>query len=263
VLLVACLILPAATLRADTAISPRELGHAVRQTAQAPEYDWSRPTASRVAQEPAMIRIVRRISEACSGIIDATGDAIRRFVRWLLQRPSSHESSAPPPRGVLPLGVYLLIGLTIVAGGLVAWRLRYAREPAVAASPHAAAARAEGADLRDLNPLAFPEQEWFELADRYLRDEQWRMAVRALYLASLAWLGRRQFISIHSGKTNRQYERELGRRVGEIPGAQQLFAANIRVFERAWYGMHELEAADATRFRGCVAQMISALEGMS
>ena len=260
----ACLILASQQLRADTAVSTRDLASAIRQTAQSPAYDWSRLPAPRpVDPDSWVFRVVRRVWDACSGAFETVGDAVRRFFQWLFQirQPSPTQKGVPPPAHAVPLSVYLLIALTIVAGGLAAWRLRYATEPLIGDSPPTAGARGLAADPHDLNPLALPEQEWFELAEGYLGEEDWRMAVRALYLASLAWLGRRQFIGIRSGKTNRQYERELSRKTDDAPAAQTLFSANVRVFESAWYGMHELNAADAQRFRVAVDQMMLSLEG--
>src|SRR5207244_12646346 len=83
----------------------------------------------------------------------------------------------------------------------------------------------------------------------------YRLAIRAWYLAHLAWLGRHELIAIHPGKTNREYEKELRRRARGVTGAPQLFAVNMAAFERTWYGMHQVSAADAAEFRDRMDQM--------
>jgi hypothetical protein len=88
-----------------------------------------------------------------------------------------------------------------------------------------------------------------ELAESCLAEQNYRLALRAFYLACLSWLGRRQFLSIHAGKTNREYENELNRRVRELPVARALFSGNVARFERAWYGEHTVSAEDAAQFR--------------
>ena len=65
-----------------------------------------------------------------------------------------------------------------------------------------------------------------------------RMAVRALYLASLSYLARHGLVTVQAAKTNRQYESELRRRTRDKIDVAQLFCENARVFERAWYGDH-------------------------
>jgi hypothetical protein len=65
----------------------------------------------------------------------------------------------------------------------------------------------------------------------------------------LAWLGRNQWIAIHPGKTNREYELEVRRRAREFPEALALFAVNVAGFERAWYGRHSVGAEDVDAFR--------------
>jgi hypothetical protein len=84
--------------------------------------------------------------------------------------------------------------------------------------------------------------------------------MRAFYLASLAWLGRREFIQVHSGKTNREYELELRRRTRAVPHVRGLFSQNVVAFERCWYGMHDLNAADVDGFRSHMREIQTSLE---
>ena len=94
-----------------------------------------------------------------------------------------------------------------------------------------------------------------ELAESCEREGNFRFALRALYLANLAWLGRLEFIAIHPGKTNREYESELRRRTRALPEARRLFAANVAAFERSWYGMHDVPESALTEFRGRNGEM--------
>jgi hypothetical protein len=82
-----------------------------------------------------------------------------------------------------------------------------------------------------------------------MAEQNFRFALRALYLASLAWLGRREVLSIHPGKTDHDYQNELNRRTREFPAARGLFAGNVDAFERAWYGLYAVSAEETARFR--------------
>jgi hypothetical protein len=115
--------------------------------------------------------------------------------------------------------------------------------------------------LQDENLLAdrLPEEEWIALAESCAREGDYRAALRALYLANLAWLGRHERIAIHPGKTNREYELELRRRAREYPNARALFAVNVASFERAWYGKHSVTAEDTDAFRQRLQQIKAAM----
>jgi hypothetical protein len=67
-----------------------------------------------------------------------------------------------------------------------------------------------------------------------------RLALRALYLASLAHLGQRELIVIAKFKSNHDYARELRRRAQAREALLAAFGENVSEFERAWYGMHEV-----------------------
>ncbi len=69
----------------------------------------------------------------------------------------------------------------------------------------------------------------------------------------------REYISIHSGKTNREYELELRRRLRTFPEARALFGANVTAFERAWDGLHEVALDEIGEFRSRIRQMKSML----
>ena len=123
-------------------------------------------------------------------------------------------------------------------------RVAHAARPEPQTGAHRRGRRRGPVNLRDDHLLAnqFPEDRWMALAEDSARQGDLRSALRALYLANLAWLGRGEWIAIHPGKTNREYELEVRRKARGFPEACALFAANIASFERAWYGMHEVTA---------------------
>ena len=67
-----------------------------------------------------------------------------------------------------------------------------------------------------------------------------RLAVRAMYLANLAYLGGRSLIAIDRTKSNRDYERELRRRASAKPEILPVFSDTVGVYERSWYGMYDV-----------------------
>jgi len=65
---------------------------------------------------------------------------------------------------------------------------------------------------------------------------EWRLALRALYLATLAGLAADGLISLAKFKTNLDYERELRRRALTRHELVARFAARRKMFEDVWYG---------------------------
>jgi Domain of unknown function (DUF4129) len=250
------MVLPA---RASDAISPKDLERSARQAMQAHEYDWRLPPSVAISRQgPSwIVTAVDRVIAGLRSFFHGAGQVIQRFLKWLFEKFNvgpSPQSGSPPVSG-LHWSVYLLTGAAGGAALWFAWRMRRARRARKTGGiPPAATVRLDAPD-DDLSPDLLPEEQWLELAARCLQDGNYRLAIRAWYLAHLAWLGRHEFIAIHPGKTNREYERELLRRARSVTGAIQLFAVNMAAFERTWYGMHQVSAADASGFRDRMDQM--------
>jgi hypothetical protein len=252
----AALIFLAMAAHSSAAVPPGELEKSVQQTMQSHEYDWRLPpAASSRAESSWLVRLADHMVAGMKAVSDAVGDAVRRFLRWISgnRQPVPQLGGAPPSAG-LHWSLYALTGVVVLAALALLWRRRRARKrtPVSALGSLATVVRL---DAEDLTPDRLPEERWLELADECLREENFRLALRALYLANLAWLGRREFLTIDAGKTNREYESELKRRARAFPGASGLFAGNVATFERAWYGLHEVGREDVGEFRGRVGQM--------
>jgi hypothetical protein len=256
----AALLLSAAPARAAS-ISPRDLEQAVRQTMQSPEYNWRIPPPPTAASStPWIITATDRAIQAFRAAVKWVGRSIERLLRWIFGGlgVSPMPASGQAPSAALHWSVWVLIGLALASVAWVAWRAFAARrrKPRAAASP---AASPVHVDDETLAAGRLPEAEWLEMAEQCLRDGDLRRALRAFYLANLAWLASEQLLTPQSGKTNRDFEIELRRRAPESPEARALFAANVRAFERAWYGLYEVDEEDALGLRSRAAEMKSML----
>ena len=96
-------------------------------------------------------------------------------------------------------------------------------------------------DLRDENVQAalLPADGWLALAREQAARGEWRLAWRALYLATLARLAADGLLSLAKFKTNLDYERELRRRALSRAEIVARFAARRRGFEAVWYGREQ------------------------
>ncbi len=131
--------------------------------------------------------------------------------------------------------VFIAIGAIAIVLCVVIWRrikLAQTRE-ANAPDPEMSAI-----DLEDENVTAddLPESGWLEMARKLAQQGDSRLALRAMYLASLAMLADNGRISIARFKSNLDYRRELARRSHAVPLLLEAFGRNVRAFEAVWYG---------------------------
>jgi hypothetical protein len=232
-------------------LAPADLDRAIHQTLQSSDYAWRlAPVPQRAAGVPWLVAVTDRLVDHAKAALHSVGDAIDRLVEWLIEkfRPASRTASAAPPATALHWSIYVLIAGMLALAAAIAWRMRHGRDGKPA---HIDTAAGAPVNLRDENLLAsqLPEDRWMALAEDCARQGDLRSALRALYLANLAWLGSGEWIVIHPGKTNREYELEVRRKARGFPEACSLFAANIVSFEGAWYGMHEVTVGDLELLR--------------
>jgi hypothetical protein len=133
------------------------------------------------------------------------------------------------------LSVAILVVLGIFLRNYLMGRGKKAPEKAKEGASAAPDLSAEDVAATDL-----PAEGWLELARQMLSKGDRRLALRALYLASLAMLGDKGLIRIVRSKSNREYHRELLRRAHALPEVPEAFGRNVQHFEDTWYGLHDV-----------------------
>src|SRR5204863_6692298 len=121
------------------------------------------------------------------------------------------------------------VGFSLWRGWLVGQQARRSARPILAEQAVADAAP----DLTDENVQAaqLPADGWLALAREQAARGEWRLALRALYLATLARLAAEGLISLAKFKTNLDYEREVRRRALSREEITAAFARRRREFE--------------------------------
>jgi hypothetical protein len=242
----------AAPTRAADAVTEKQLEDSVHRVMTAPEYDWRipPPPPNGAGSRPWVLHIADKILEVLNGGWRAILKGIGKVLEWIFGRL---QNSPVPGQGSAPAAglnwtLWLLLGAIAAVMVWVAWRRQIFRRRGARGAVGTVTA-ALRLDEEGVTADQLPEERWIELALDCLRREEYRPALRAYYLASLAWLGQRGFIAIHAGKTNREYELELRRKARQFAEARALFGANISSFEAVWYGMHEASGASVEEFR--------------
>lgn len=247
----AILLLAVLPARSAGPVSPQVLERSVHKAMRAPEYGWRipPPAPGGISSRPWVLRVAEKIVGALDSAWDFVAKGIGKLLEWLFGKLGSAPAPGrgAAPRAALHWSLYLLIAA--VAGGALwtVWRRRMIRRAARPGVTQAALVIRIGEE--DVAPDRLPEERWMEMALVCLREQNYRLALRACYLANLAWLGQRGFVSIHAGKTNREYKLELRRKARQYAEARVLFGANVSAFEAAWYGMHEVTESAVAEFR--------------
>jgi hypothetical protein len=170
----------------------------------------------------------------------------------------SDPAAGGDPAETLRRWMYALLAAMACAAALLVYSALRRRRPKESAAIAEAPAIPDLA-AEDISAAQLPEDGWRGMAREFLDRGEYRLALRALYLAGLAFLADRQLILIHRGKTNRDYQKELERRARALPELQAVFGQSIALFESGWYGRREVDresiaafAADLDRMRAYV-----------
>jgi hypothetical protein len=246
----------------ETGVGAEDLDRTIRDVLQQPKYTWrmprERPKETQAGDRGVIERFFDRAGELIQGWLKKIAERLGSWLRKLSMR------SRPIPAGggsgygwvvMVHLLVYVLI--VAVALGLVWLIYRLWRDWRRPAATMAAQPPQRLPDLSDENvgPEQLPEDGWTTLARELLARGELRLALRAFYLASLASLAARNLISLARFKSNRDYERELRRRGHALPEMLALFGEAVAVFDRSWYGRHQVDDQLVSDFAAKVEQM--------
>ncbi len=255
---------PLPTVAASPTIEPDRLESAIRDVLAGVEYTWRSPRelSPDEPDDPTENPIRRWIRKQLGSLGNFTSRNLGSFfsaLGRLLQRLFTGFTPPNLPTGNSQIdwlsGFKILVYVLLVVGvAVLAWlavRLWQKRRPTP--TQDGSIALTGTPDLRAENVSAdqLPEDGWIALALEMAAQGEWRLALRALYLASLAHLAQRELVRLAPSKSNHEYRQELRRRARALPGVQQAFTETADAFDRVWYGTHTADASlfDTTRAR--------------
>jgi hypothetical protein len=253
---------PAPAPTSGQTVEAPDLDQAINDTIHHRKYIWRMPREKVIVQEKpqgVVGSFFTKVSDMIHNWVEDAAKWLAKIRRKLFQRhPRISEPSSSHGTGwitSLQVLLYVLAAAVIIA--LVIFIMRLVRNNWEPAPVIPSEAIAPVPDLTDENVRAdqLPEDGWTKLARELLERGEFRLAMRAFYLAGLAHLATRNLISIARFKSNREYERELRRRAHAIPNLPTLFGDTISSFERVWYGTHEATIDSAQRFADGVDQL--------
>ena len=257
-LLIVILSMTPVLTRAETpaSVSPGELDQSIEEIMNRPEFSWRMPREAIEEKEPEAMgplqAAVRWVLDIIKKGFKSIRGWIKSFLDWLESLlPKSESQSATEDRNwQSPLRMVLLLLLFLFLVFMAFIFIRIWQRRRIRPVETISTAVTPVPDLTDEKVSAdeLSTNRWLAIAGELTEKGDLRLAMRALYLATLAHLADNEMITIESYKSNRDYERELKRRAHEHLELVTIFSTNLNVFERAWYGMYHIARTELDRF---------------
>ena len=133
---------------------------------------------------------------------------------------------------------YVLIAcfvLIVVYFTVRAWRM-YQPMEAIEGSTNTLAEAVPDLNAEDVAADLLPRNRWVEMAQQLIAKGEFRLALRAYFLAQLSALASEEIVVIRLAKSNRDYSEEIGRRAHGQIDLLDLYRHEMRLFESVWYG---------------------------
>jgi hypothetical protein len=247
-------------------ISAAELGKALDRELLSPQYTWRMPRPPRSQSENNfLLAFLQAVGETLKDWWRALMRWLGHVLEWLRDHMpniggESETSAFGMGRGVRVL-LYMLLAVLLAIAAVMIWRIR--RQRGTQSRDVLAELVRITPDLQDERTVAdqLPEDGWLVLAREAMQRGELRLALRAVFLASLVALADRELIRIARFKSNRDYKDEVGRRAHAEPAVLDTFSQSVAIYETVWYGAHEttpelLERviANQERLRACAQE---------
>lgn len=220
---------------------PEKLDQAIQEVIHQREYQWRMPREVVDEEEQGLLfefldglaKTAKRFWKPIAKIWDKITEWLRRALSSLGPPGSNREWTA----GELNLLIIILIALLVLLVLFFLWRHRKSRR--TVETIHAEAILPLP-DIADENLVAdqLPEEGWQKLAQDLLARGELRLALRAMFMATLAHLAQAHLITVARFKSNRDYLQELKRRAYDQNAMQQAFDDNVFAVDSVWYGMY-------------------------
>jgi len=238
---------------AQNQVAPDQLDKSIDQVIHQREYQWRLPREQQDLKndQSFMLDFIKGVQDTLVRWFEPFQKFFKKVIQWIYDKvfPASQNSNAQKaPISDQSVWLIVLIAAAVLLLGFLLYRMYKGRQQDEVITAQEAAVAIP--DLKDEDTTAdqFPEEGWLSLARDYMERGELRLALRALYLSSLALLSRRGILTITKYKSNREYNRELQRKAQTNRDLLNAFQENLFLFERSWYGEHEVNNEILSKF---------------
>lgn len=225
-------------------VDPAALDQKIEEVFREPEFAWRAPREDQGAGDGGLRRIFESIGKAFEWFIEMWKKLFGEDDKAPAQTPSTWSIDAELLKWIMIAAA----ALALISIGIVLFNRKRGKANAGSAT---AAAVAPPVDLADENvtPDQKPEDEWLRMADDCAARGEYRLAIRAVHLAGLRYLGERGYVTLQPAKTGHEYHREFERRV-RGSAALEGYLSGLRQYEATWYGFTGASASEFSVLRG-------------
>ncbi|MBW1796935.1 MAG: hypothetical protein JRJ21_00735 [Deltaproteobacteria bacterium] len=240
----------------NTSVPPDALSGSIDEVMSRREFAWRMPREKieqdSSAQPGPIATLMKWIAQGAKTCFTTIARWLGKIMDWLEKfLPGTDKSREGQGKGWITsvrglLWVLLVVLVSFL--GVFLWRTLKRRKERQSATTGEAIPAVP--DLTDDHIKAdeLPADQWMVMAKELMDRGEFRLALRALYLSTLAHLAENEIITIAKYKSNRDYKQELGRRGHEREDLLAVFSENVTVFDRSWYGMHKVTRNDLEHF---------------
>jgi hypothetical protein len=230
----------------DRSIPPARLDDSIQEIITKREFSWRMPRDTVIGEEDdgLIAAFVKGITDTLQSWLTPVWEWIKKALEWIIDRlsPGSRkmdpiDSSPVNPARVLMYSLIALVSCLLV---VQLWKTVKRRNRRNTSGTEEAAVQVPNIEDEKTCADELPADSWLDLARDLIARGDTRLALRALYLASLSHLAGLHLITISKSKSNRDYKCELFRNAHAMPEILSSFSENVMIFDRSWYGMYEV-----------------------
>ena len=239
-------------------VSSEQLDQSINDVMKKNKYTWRIPREKPSKQDDEKMGFLesftRNVMKTITKWMKATARGIGKFFEWLVKKlspemkPLSHKPGINWIKSVQFLTYILLVVIVSILVIMIIriWMQRRRSLKEIKSEPVYGMP-----DLEDEETQAdeLPVDGWLEMAGELFEKGDLRLGLRAYFLAILAFLAKQELISIAKYKSNLDYKKELQLHENELSDLMKMFSQNLSIFERIWYGMHEITTDIVDQFR--------------
>jgi len=234
-------------------LPPASLDKVIQEVIERPEYTWRMPRERNKEEEELglfaafMEGAMKTLHQAMERPWNWLRTIFRKIVDWLPEPFKRSGRSFPLWQSTNQLLLFLLLACLLCILALFVLRRKGTATRAAMPGPSTSVVP----DLRDesVGADALPLDRWLDMAEKFMTQGDLRLSLRALYFACLSLLAEHRFLGIAKFKSNQDYRRELARRTHSMPELHRVFGENVLLFDRSWYGTHEVDEEVWRNFR--------------
>jgi len=229
-------------------VDPERFRKEIAETLEKKKYQWQ---LSRRIEEDSENAEESWLGQRLEEIAESVKRSLKKIEEWIeealkrifeRERRASRRDSMKEPGFLKQIGTTTSVALVVVILGLLLWLVwvmyrRYRGQERIEIAEQGGGGPVDLAS-EDIVATQLHEEEWLRLAREQIEKGEDRLAIRALFLATLAHLGERGLLRIARFKSNRDYRNELLFRARPLAELRRAFEENTALFERVWYGLH-------------------------